>query len=399
MAETPPARPGPSPRLVVALCSLAIGLGSGPGFLFGYLAPSLMSEFGFERSGLGLLVGLFFGGTGVASTVAASWGSRLGARACVSLNMAVVAATTALMALAGSYFVLAVGAVLGGAAYAFGNVGTNMAVAAVTAPGRAGVALTVKTAGVPLVAAALAWMAASAETTGWRPLAWVLAATATVVAVLATRVLPPAAVRLGRRRGPEPLPRHFWLLPLAAFLFVCGSQPLQSFLVVFLHEATGLSLPVAARTVGVATLLGVAAMVLAARWADRVGRAGRSRFVAVICGLGALTGAVLALVEGHVVLGVLAGLVGVCCNLAAAGLTHAVVVERSPGAVGRGSGLTLAGYYLGALVSPLAFGVLADRTGGYAVGWGASAVLLTLAALLYWLVHHVIPVGAAHRDG
>jgi CP family cyanate transporter-like MFS transporter len=45
------------------------------------------------------------------------------------------------------------------------------------------------------------------------------------------------------------------------------------------------------------------------------------------------------------------------------------------------------GYYTGALVSPLAFGALADATGGYDASWALTVTAMTCCALCFLVVH------------
>ena len=66
-------------------------------------------------------------------------------------------------------------------------------------------------------------------------------------------------------------------------------------------------------------------------------------------------------------------LVATVAQLAAVSLMHAAVIAAAPGAVGRAAGVTMAGYYLGALAGPPLFGLLVDRTGGYGPAWLACA--------------------------
>ena len=62
-------------------------------------------------------------------------------------------------------------------------------------------------------------------------------------------------------------------------------------------------------------------------------------------------------------LAIVGTVIGIAVQLSAIGTMHATIVDRAPGAVARATGWTMTGYYLGALVSPTAFGVVADVTG------------------------------------
>jgi len=388
------ARPAPAgPWPVILTCSLSAGLGSGPGFLFGFVGPALREDLGVSRGELGLLIGLFFGATGMASVLAARWGARIGARGCLLLSMTGLATSLVAMALLNSYAVLAAVAVVTGALYALVNVGTNMAVVAVARPGTDGFALTVKTAGVPAAASLMALASGWFPGSQWTVIVWVLAGAVALAAVAVLATMPRGAT-VGRSLGGEARLRPgFWILPVAAFLFICGSQPLQSWMVTYLHESAGMSTGLAGALVSAGTLIGLVVMLATARWADRVGAGRRALFQAVICLTGSVGITAMLLGAGWWLVLLAAGAaVGIAANLAGAGLVHAVVVDRAPEAVGRASGVMLAGYYTGALVAPWGFGVLIDLTGGYVLSWSVCAALLVLSALAFRWAHRALPV-------
>jgi CP family cyanate transporter-like MFS transporter len=139
-------------------------------------------------------------------------------------------------------------------------------------------------------------------------------------------------------------------------------------------------------------------MVLVARRGDRSGprrRAATAAGGAALCtaGIGLLwagTHLSLALVTVGAVVGLVTAMVG-------AGFAHAVTVDRAPHAVGRATAIMSGGYYLGALASPLAFGALADRTGGYDVSWAVTATCMALCAVCYGVVQRRVrpPSGQA----
>ena len=59
------------------------------------------------------------------------------------------------------------------------------------------------------------------------------------------------------------------------------------------------------------------------------------------------------------------------------------LVDVAPLAMGRASGITMTGYYLGALIAPVLFGALADGP-GYSAAWSvcAASALSRLRGLL-----------------
>jgi MFS family permease len=78
---------------------------------------------------------------------------------------------------------------------------------------------------------------------------------------------------------------------------------------------------------------------------------------------------------------------GVSAQLASIGTMHAAVLDRAPKAVAKATGITMTGYYLGALLTPPIFGIVVDRTGTYSYSWLGIFGLLLLA------------IGAWHKAG
>ena len=398
---------------VVAVSAAAMGGGTGPPFLIGYLGPALRTDLMLSRTQIGLLIGVFYGLCGLGSLLAARIAEPLGARRCVLVDLVLVAASLVAVLVTPSFWLLAVAMAVTGAGYALVNAGTSMAVAGTAPPGRAGQDLTVKTAGVPLMATLLALVGpAAALHVGWQGVAGALAAVAVVVAAATSRVLP-ARSEVAAGAGPADstalvpatpavavrapgsgrrLPDGFVLLPVAAFLFIAGSQPLLSWLVLSLTDA-GLSAATAGRISAAGTAIGIAGMILVSRLADRIGP-GRRSLAATVLALTTATGVGLLWLatDGPLTVVVVGAVIGLLGNLGGAGTIQAVVVDRVPWAVGRAIGLMSAGYYLGALVSPWVFGAAADATGGYDLSWGLCAAALLASAACFVLVHRRIAV-------
>jgi predicted MFS family arabinose efflux permease len=377
---------------VLVVSTLTIGLGSVPGFLFGFLGPVLEGDLGISKPALGVLVGVFFGATGLGSVVGGTLAERLGAHRAVALDMATVAASMLLAVLVPTYPALLVAAIVSGAGYALANAGTNMAVAVSTPPARHGIAMAVKTAGVPAIGALQSLLAVGAAAAfGWRPVLAVTIPVLVVAGLLALRFLPaarsagavPGAHALGHAPPAARLPAGFGWFPVAAFLMIAGTQPLYAWAVPSLHESGGVPLATAGALSSIGSAVAVVAMILMAGRTDRLG-GNRVTPVAVLCAATALGIVVLLLgvVAGPVAM--TAGLiVASVCQLTAIGLMHAAVVATAPHLVGRASGVTMSGYYLGALLSAPVFGLVVEQTGGYGVGWALGAVLTVAAALCF----------------
>ena len=84
-------------------------------------------------------------------------------------------------------------------------------------------------------------------------------------------------------------------------------------------------------------------------------------------------------------------IVGVAVQLAVIGTMHAALVDRAPHAVATATGITMTGYYLGALVSPVGFGALVDATGSYSWGWFVLACMLA-ASIPAWRMGGRLPI-------
>ena len=201
----------------------------------------------------------------------------------------------------------------------------------------------------------------------------------------------PEAVSLTRRgRGQstgELVPRGFWWFSVAAFFLVGSSQPLFSWIVRYLDESVGLAKTTAGGIASAAAGIGAVTMVLGALRADRIGPARRVPFIIGLTVAMALATAVIPLgfaldvaVVGAAAVGVI---VGIATQLVAVGSMHAAVVDRAPHAVQRATGITMTGYYLGALVGPVSFGALVDWLDTYTWAWLAMAAGGATGALVF----------------
>ncbi len=382
--------PAPGRRAVLAVCTAAMGLGCAPTFLVGYLGPDVRDSLDLAGAQLGLLVGLFYGATGATSLLVSRVVDPLGARVCIVGDQVLVALALTAAAVWPGFATLAVASALAGAGYAFANAGTSVAVTAVSRPEQAGTAVAVKTAGIPLGATVLALAGLPlAARIGWEGvalgLAGLLAVNAAAGAVLLPRVAPRAAGAPGAPAGR--LPRRFGWVVGASFLYVLGSQPLFSWLVLTLVDA-GVSRGAAGAISASGTALGAVVMVLAARRADRAGPRRRALTAAGVAAT-AVVGTALVWAGSHTALALLVvgAVVAILADLVGSGFAHGVAIDRAPHAVGRATAVMSSGYYLGALVSPLAFGAAADATGSYDASWALTVTAMTCCGLCFLVVH------------
>ena len=405
MRGTRPADSRSSSRLaVLVVCTAAMGLGAGPTFLVGYLGPDVRAGLDLTGAQLGLLVGLFYGSTGLVSLVAARAVDPLGARTCVVVDQGLVALALAAAALWPGFATLATASAVAGAAYALANAGTSLAVTSVSRPDQAGAAVAVKTAGIPLGATVLALAGLPlAGVIGWEGVALCMAALLAVNAGAAAVVLPPAVRRVdpAAEGSGRPLPRRFLWVVGASFLYVLGSQPLFSWLVITLVDA-GVSRGTAGAISATGTALGAVTMVLAARRADRAGPRRRALTAAGVAAL-SVVGTALVWAGSHLALAILVvgAVIAILADLVGAGFAHAVAIDRAPYAVGRATAVMSSGYYTGALFSPLLFGAAADLTGSYDTSWAITVAAMTCCALCFLVVHRWVhpPAGPTAPGG
>ncbi|MGI9641466.1 MAG: MFS transporter, partial [Acidimicrobiia bacterium] len=178
------------PRGVVAVSSLCVGMGAALGFAPGFMATELGNDLDISRGQVGLVVSLYFGCTGLGSIGGGRMTEKLGARAVVVLDMVLVAGAALLTAVAGTYWSLIVAAVVAGTAYSLVNAGTNVAIGRAVEPGRRTTAMSVKTAGVPLMAVVGAALGPwAADRWSWRLIMVVISVVAAGSAIAAGAIL------------------------------------------------------------------------------------------------------------------------------------------------------------------------------------------------------------------
>lgn len=370
---------------VIAISAAAIAVGSGFVNLTGYLIPVIRDDLGLSRTALGMVVSLFFGSTGIGSIAGGRFADRFGARWAVSIQFALVLVASAAVAVTGAYVALALGGTLVGFGYAVANAGTNIAVASTMPIGHRGIGLTLKTAGGPTFASAGAFVAGTfGSRLGWQPIFGGLAMLSAVGGIVALLVLPDdrPATRPTIQKGV--LPRGFIWFPIASFFFIAGAQPLFQWIVPYLEEDLDAGGRVAGSITSVAVAVGVVTMIFAALRSDRMGEGNRLGVLTTACATCIVGIALLVLAPRvHLSLAIVGAIVGMSGLLVASGVLPAAVVDAAPHAVGRASGVAFSGYYLGALVSPVTFGAIADWTGSYDDAWITACASLVIAALAF----------------
>jgi len=371
-------------NVVVGMTALAVGVGASLGFLYGFLAPEIREFFGVDRARAGLLVSAYFGATGVMSILSGFIADRVSAKRVVAAAIGVLAVMVFVAAGSNSYWTLLLVSILGGACYAPINTGTNVALANVVPLEKRGAASNAKTMGVPLLVSFGAFFApVVGQAFSWRvPL--IACGIVAVVAFVAALVIVPNVTSIKRGEVGRKPPKGFWRVPIAAFFLLIGSQPVYSWSISFLVEDMNVGKFQAGSVVGVASLMGAVNMVLLGRMSDRLGLSSRRTFLMALTLTLSLSQFVIT--TGHRLwLGVIivAVAMAIITQLAAIGTMHALIIDLCPGAAGRGSGLTMTGYYLGALAAPVSFGFITDRV-GYPWAWAYCGVCAALSMLFFW---------------
>ncbi len=371
---------------VVAASMLALGVGSSLGFFPGYFVAAVREDLGISRAQVGLLVSLHFGCTGLGSIIGARITEKVGTRTAVVADQLIVAVAAWSAALLDSYAALIGAAVFAGFGYSLTNAATNEAVAAAVPESRRTLALSAKTSGVPTMALISAVLVPwASDRWSWNLILMIAGTIAAVSALNAAAVIPDIrSSRTRAQRKESVLPRGFWWFAVSAFFLVGSSQPLFSWAVPYLDEGLGTSKPVAGAIAGIAAGLGAVCMSLTALRADYLGRTKRVPLIVGLCVV--LTASILVTMSGLTfglavaTIGLFAGFI---VQLAAIGIMHAAVVDRAPQAVARATGVTMTGYYMGALATPVSFGALVDWLGTYTWAWLVMALGSAAAAACF----------------
>lgn len=394
-----------------------MALGSGVGFLPGFIIVALRADLGLDYWQVGLLSSVNYGCTWLAMGPAARLTDRWGARRVVLADMALVAVAGAIAAAASSYPFLLVAGVLNGLGYALTNVGTNIVVKrSIEAQWRTA-AMVAKSAAVPgflaLLAAFGPWIA---DRWHWRWLYAALAVGGALAALAVGRALPDDRVA---RRSPavRELPRYFGWFPVGAALMVFATMPVYLLSVPYLDESLGFASATSGVLVGVSAAVGVAITLVIVLLSGRVSPEFRARLVVVLSGRSRIMwaifglvlyrirlvmvlcltmGAFIALVLAGGSFGVVVAMVGIVGTMslqsARLGAMNAAVVERAGAAAARGSALAVGGYYLGLMASPVAFAALLDVGVPYRWVWLICIMTLVAAAGAYRLAGRLQPL-------
>lgn len=374
-----------APRALVPILTGGMGLSMLALYTTGALGPFIVADLGISRSGVGLLPAVAFGTATVVSLYAGHLTDLLGGRRAFLTLLTLMSADFALLAAGHTYALLLAALALAGLPQALANPSTNRLIAAHVPPPRRALAIGIKQSGVPM-AALLAGLVLPtvAGALSWRAAAALVIPVALATAVLALVALPrdPAPtepIRFGLPQPPNAATR--WLMAYSLFIG-CGLASLSTYLPLYAHQRLAMGESEAGALISAIGVSGIATRILWARFSGRL-----TDIPASLLGFAAASAACTALIPAatHGTWLVWAGALGLGGSAAAANAVSMVAVTRGSGygRTGHASALVSMGFFGGFVVGPITFGLLADRSPGFAGAWafvGAAFVLALTSA-------------------
>jgi predicted MFS family arabinose efflux permease len=366
--------------------SLIMAVATFPQFSFGILAGYFLDEFAITRSQLGLLTTAFFIVGGLGSPPAGRFVDVWGGRRVALGAMAIASAGVGVMAAAPSFLLLLVGAALAGLALASSNPTTNKLVAAHISPGRRGVTMGVKQAGVQFggfgVGLALPWVA---EQIGWRG-AMVTLGVISIGAFIAIVLVIPSDQKVMDRSGSEPrsapLEAAVWWMTAYALLMGAGVAGISAYLPLYSQEAVGLSLGGAGLLVSAMGAVGIASRITLGWVTEHFGHIEVFLLLMAVGSVIASAMVLLAAPSAPWLLWAAAITFGVSAITWNTVGMIAVLSEVGPQDAGRASGYVQSALYGGFAASPVVLGYSIDATDDYRIAWLSVAFACALAAVV-----------------
>lgn len=358
------------------------------------IGPLVIDSLALSSVVYGSFFTVYFAVCTVGSLILGGPTDRMGAR----WGMALVGVTASIgfvaVAAAPSVGLVYVGLFFSGLAGAFCNPATNLAL--LNIPNR-GPLVGIKQSGVQMSAiVGGSVVAPAAQEMGWRGAFLVCAAVSLAVTI------PVSRVRLGDAKeaavGEHGNETSIVGLGVYAFLMGCGLATTVAYLPLYATEDLGLSAQTGGYLIGI---FGVCAVVGRISWgylSHRSARFARPRYSLGIMAAGALgatamlgvagTGAVALVFVGTIAM----GLTGAAWN----GIVmNSVMTSANAGTSGRAAGRVQAAFFGGLCLSPLAFGIVVDRSGSYAFAWAGTAAVYVLA----WIITQTLVNSRRARTG
>lgn len=370
-------RPGP---VLAAATAMSI-VTTSPVFLTGTFGSEISNDLAFGPAALGSLIAIFFAVTGVLATPLGRLSDRLGGR--TAGRWAVLASCLSLfgLAIAPSYWVMALALAAGGVGNGLGGPTANMIVADRIPAKAMGVAFGVKQSAVP-AATFLGGLAVPLFVAqfGWRP-TLVGAAAVGVLVILLVPDASPREVPPGSSKSRRPGLDAVSVATGVAFLFGTGAATsMTTHLSSFAVDA-GVSVTVAGLALSAGSLGAIVVRVVVGISADR-GRVDPSKSAALMMAVGSLGYVVIA--TGTTV-GVTAGaLIAFTIGWGWSGLMGLILVRAHPDAPASASGIVLTGAAIGGIVGPASTGWVAEAI-AFEGAWVLASAMAVAGAVAAWL--------------
>jgi sugar phosphate permease len=351
------------------------------------LGPALRDEFGLSLTQVGLIFSAVAAGVCVALL---PWGiltDRVGERPVMAGGLTAFALAIGVTAFSPSYEALLAGMFLAGGMGASATGASGRAVMGWFGRSERGMALGIRQMALPLGGAIGSVALPRLIGAGGLQAAFLtlsgVALTAALAAALLMRDAPPAPANAPAPEVERPThdPRQ-WRLGAASGLLVVGQSALLGFVVLFLHDARGLSTGTAAAALAALQLLGAGARIVAGRRSDREGlRIPLLRRIAAADAVLLAACAAFTSAPGVLLYPLLltAGIVAMCWN----GLAFTAAAEIA-GRRRAGTAMSLQNTIVsvGGTIAPTAFGALV-HSAGWSTAYAAAAVgpVIALAIL------------------
>jgi predicted MFS family arabinose efflux permease len=359
-----------------AVLALIMGISTFALTIFGVLASQLIAEFEIDRWQIGALVTASSAAGAILSPTIGRLTDRFGARRSAIVNLGLGTFALTAVAIAPTFLLLVLAALLTGVAQGMANPATNKLISLHVPPGRRGLITGIKQSGVQLgtVIGGLA-LPFFALVWGWRWAVAVFAALAAIGALSALAIVPgdPRAAATADSAHIR-VPVEIIRLAVYGFLLGAGGSALFTYTALYSQEVLGYSEPTAGAVVALMGGVGVVSRVI---WSHRAEKGNRYR--GSLVWLAALSTAAALLMAAAQVAPPLIWLAAAITGLSASAWNSvgmlAIIFLVPATTAGRASGVVLFGFLAGLGLGAPIFGWSVDALGTYFPGWLAASVL------------------------
>lgn len=388
--------PSPSATLVLAATLTVQSLAAMALLTLPVVAPAVADSLGISAAYVGLYIALAYAGAMASSLFSGGAVRRFGAIRASQIGLLLCAIGVAACAIE-SPAAMAVGAVLIGLGYGPITPASSHLLAITTPAHRMSLVFSIKQTGVPLGGVLAGVIVPSlADAISWQWAFLVVAAASLLCAAIIQPLCASLDADKDRKQrlsfgnglaGPLKLvfsQRSLTVLAAVSFLFSITQLSLTTYLVTFLHEDLSMGLIVAGFTLAVAQAAGVAGRLVWGYIADKfLGPSKMLAVIAILIAVSAVATALLQYVDSPLLVIIVLSLFG-SSAVGWNGVYLAEVARQAPaGQASVATGGTLAMTFLGVVVGPPLFGLIASIFGNYSL---AYATLVIPAGLSLWLL-------------